>query len=138
MAKPPGSPPGRLTLTGPAGGQPGPDPRAQPSALREAPAPAGQRERKGSPRPSPGWRHRQTPRFFSPLPKLVLPSLPHPWERLDFIKVIFQEIANGSQVAAQSAPERQTQALQFCPLGPPKVERKEQEKSLFGAFERTL
>lgn len=52
---------------------------------------------------------------FSPLPKRVLPSLLHLREWSDFIKVIFQEIASGSQVTAQSAPERQTHALPFLP-----------------------
>lgn len=41
-----------------------------------------------------------------PLPRQVPPSLPHLWECSDFIKVIFQEIASGSQVTARSAPER--------------------------------
>lgn len=49
----------------------------------------------------------------SPLPKRVLPSFSHLRDWSDLIKVIFQELASGSQVTAQLAPERQTHALPF-------------------------
>lgn len=55
------------------------------------------------------------------------------------IKVIFQEIASGPQVTAQLAATRQTRALPFwsTPCSA-KAERKEQDKSLWGAAGRSF
>lgn len=75
----------------------------------------------------------------APLPKRMLASFSHLREWSDLIKVIFQEIASGSQVTAQLAPERpDTRTPFFCPPCFPKAEIKEQEKSLWGALGSSL
>lgn len=85
------------------------------------------------PRPSPRWRPRDAgqTQSFPPFPRRVPLSLPHLRECSDFIKVIFQEIASGSQVTARSAPERRLLSTPFF-AHPVPVKGKEQNRSLFG------
>lgn len=96
----------------------------RPCALGAAWLPRDGEEGEGQ-RPSPGWRRRDAGQThgFPSFPRRVPPSLPHLRECSDFIKVIFQEIASGSQVTARSAPEHSL----FCPPCSSKVERTEQK-----------
>lgn len=113
----PSAAPGPLMPAGQNRGEPGLalGPGPQLSTLRKALAPAERGARFRGPETLTGVETQGRTQGVSPLPKRVLPSLLQLPEWSDFIKVIFQGIASGSQVTAQSAPERQTHALPSLP-----------------------